>query len=84
MNEPKKMIILLLFGIVLAFSTIIFGNKFNFNPENNYKSSEFNNNEIKFKIFETIREKGFYIKLDKNKLTFYEKPADNTKVDYLK
>ncbi len=47
-------------------------------------SSEFNNNEIKFKIFETIREKGFYIKLDKNKLIFYEKPESESRLDYMK
>lgn len=47
-------------------------------------SSEFNDNEIKFKIFETIRDKGFYAKLEKNKLIFYEKPASSSKIDYLK
>ncbi len=46
--------------------------------------SEFEDNEIKFKIYETIREKGFYAKLDKKKLIFYEKPASESKVDYMK
>lgn len=45
---------------------------------------EFNDKEIKFKIFETIREKGLYTKLDKKKLLFYEKPPSSAKVDYMK
>ena len=46
--------------------------------------SKFKDNEIRFKIFETIRDKGINCKLDKNKLIFYPKPIDNTKVDYMK
>ena len=46
--------------------------------------AKFKDNEIRFKIFETIREKGIHCKLDKNKLIFYPKPIDNTKVDYMK
>jgi hypothetical protein len=56
-----------------------------------YKSPEllsidtkFKDIEIKFKIFETIRDKGINCKLEKNKLIFYPKPIDNTKVDYMK
>jgi len=45
---------------------------------------QFKDNEIRFKIFETIRDKGINCKLDKNKLMFYPKPIDNTKVDYMK
>jgi len=47
-------------------------------------SLEFNDKEIKFKIFETIRDKEYYAKLDKKKLLFYEKPPSSAKVDYMK
>jgi len=53
-------------------------------PELISNDSKFEDNEIRFKIFETIREKGIHCKLDKNKLIFYPKPIDNTKVDYMK
>jgi len=48
------------------------------------KELNFKDNEIKFSIFETIREKGIHAKLDKNKLIFFQKIIDDTKVDYLK
>lgn len=53
-------------------------------PELKSNDSNFKDNEIRFKIFETIREKDIHCKLDKNKLIFYPKPIDNTKVDYMK
>ena len=53
-------------------------------PELISNDSKFKDNEIRFKIFETIRDKGINCKLDKNKLVFYPKPIDNTKVDYMK
>jgi tetratricopeptide (TPR) repeat protein len=53
-------------------------------PELISNDSNFKDNEIRFKIFETIRDKGINCKLEKNKLIFYPKPIDNTKVDYMK
>ncbi len=51
-----------------------------------YKNPEldFKDEDIKFNIFETIKEKGISAKLDKKKLIFYQKPIDNPKIDYLK
>ena len=46
--------------------------------------SEFTDDEIKFKIYETIRDREFYAKLDNRKLLFFEKPPIDTKVDYMK
>jgi tetratricopeptide (TPR) repeat protein len=53
-------------------------------PELIFKELELKDLEIKFKIFEMIREKEINAKLDKDKLIFYQKPIDNTKIDYLK
>ena len=53
-------------------------------PELISNDSKFKDNEIRFKIFETIRDKGIHCKLDKIKLIFYPNPIDNTKIDYMK
>ncbi len=45
---------------------------------------DFKDEDIKFNIFETIKERGINAKLDKKKLIFYQKPIDNPKIDYLK
>jgi superkiller protein 3 len=44
----------------------------------------FNDEDIKFKIFEVIKEKDISAKLVVNKLVFYLKPTDHTRADYLK
>lgn len=51
-----------------------------------YKTPEliFNDDEIKFNIFETIQKKNISAKLVVNKLVFYKQPIDNAKVDYMK
>lgn len=51
-----------------------------------YKSllTIFEDDEIKFKIFETIRNKGISAKLVVNKLIFYRVQETNNRVDYLK
>ncbi|MFX0011778.1 MAG: right-handed parallel beta-helix repeat-containing protein, partial [Candidatus Hermodarchaeota archaeon] len=43
-NKPKKLLTLLIFGTILAFSTRIYSHKFNFFSKNDLKCSESNSN----------------------------------------
>jgi len=49
-----------------------------------FERTLFDDDEIKFKIFETIRDKGLWVRLDDDKFHFYNKPSGKSKVDYLK
>lgn len=47
-------------------------------------SLAFTDDEIKFKIFETIKSKRVNVRLDGDKLFFFKEPTDDSKIDYLK